>query len=472
MYLEMPDDKLTLPTSIGKYSGPISSEMALKLGRLKSSYTDEFDWTVYDRLYEKFGNNQPRGGVVFRTALKLVNHHSQCSKCHYALEIDTYGRGCIHNCIYCYAKDQLTLRGYWNRPHPMPVDLSEIRKIFNTVFETDAASKWRNILSARVPIRIGSMSDSFMWMDKKYGVTLEFLKILKFYRYPYIIFTRSDLVAEDEYLAVLDKKLASVQFSISGNNEDLTRKMEPGAPTVKRRLLALRKLSEHEIWTTVRLNPLFPTYPDGFFTDQRSLKGRFLGDIPRLDLLNIDNVEEFLISLKESRVPSLLAGFVRLNQTSISQLSKACNIPFREFFKPENYKPRGESHYTDSEIAYYYKIIQSKAERLGIRFSTCYIGNPAHHYSTFQNLWSNKSDCCDAIGNVEAFKTTSQAIPWDERIKHASNKAVAEQTQLLDELIEENTSGFEPSAVTAQFGAIKGLAWNKAKKKSAEQFLE
>ena len=33
------------------------------------------------------------------------------------------------------------------------------------------------------------MSDAFMWMDKKYRVTLELLKILRFYHYPYLIFT-------------------------------------------------------------------------------------------------------------------------------------------------------------------------------------------------------------------------------------------------------------------------------------------
>src|SRR5690606_30276638 len=115
----------------------------------------------------------------------------------------------------------------------------------------------------------GSMSDSFMWLDLRYRVTYEFLKILKHYQYPHIIFTRSDLVAHDEYMAVMDPKLVSIQVSISGDNEALTRKLEPAAPTIKRRLMALEKLNKAGFWTTVRLNPLFPTYPDGYFSDKK-----------------------------------------------------------------------------------------------------------------------------------------------------------------------------------------------------------
>jgi hypothetical protein len=32
-------------------------------------------------------------------------------------------------------------------------------------------------------------------------------------------------------------------------------------------LLALQTLAEHGFWTTVRINPLFPIYPDGYYTD-------------------------------------------------------------------------------------------------------------------------------------------------------------------------------------------------------------
>ena len=217
------------------FDGVLSGEMWNRVKALNSKMPDTFDWTVYDRLHEKFGDEQPRGGVVFKSALRLANSHTSCTQCHYSFEIDTYGRGCVHNCSYCYAKAMLSSHGSWNRPHPFPFDLSDIRKIFHTVFETDKETKWRDVMSKRIPLRIGSMSDSFMKMDKKYGVTKELLKILSFYNYPYVVFTRSDLIAEDAYLKELRKDLCSVQFSISGNNERLTKIIEPGAPSVNAR---------------------------------------------------------------------------------------------------------------------------------------------------------------------------------------------------------------------------------------------
>ncbi len=74
--------KLDLDTPI---IGPIESQMREKLSKLTNSqYPDEFDWSVYDRIASKFPE-APRGGVVFKTNLKIVNHHSTCNKCHYAI---------------------------------------------------------------------------------------------------------------------------------------------------------------------------------------------------------------------------------------------------------------------------------------------------------------------------------------------------------------------------------------------------
>lgn len=404
--------------------GPIENQMRTKLSKLvNTKYPDTFDWSTYDKIAKRYGDNQPRGGVVFKTTFKLVNHHSTCNKCFQAFEIDSYGRGCIHNCIYCYAKDQLTTHGFWNRPMPFPVDLSEVRKILYTVFETDKPSKWRNILSKKIPLRIGSMSDSFMHMDKKYGITKELLKMLNFYEYPHIIFTRSDLVAADEYLALLNRDLVSVQMSMSGDNEVLHKLIEPGAPSVERRLKALKRLAAANIWTTVRINPMFPVRPDGFYTDKDDVTLRFgsLENAPKFEIMS----EEFWDKLEEANVPSVLAGFVRLSMTAINSITRATGIDIKSFFKPENLAGHGDKKYSDKEIAFYYFNQKKEASKRHIRFNTCYIGNGQKDFYQYQSLWDNKKDCCDAVGNVKAFKSTSQEITWDERLKFAPDKATA-----------------------------------------------
>ena len=172
---------------------------AAKLAKL-SKYPCEFDFGIYKRLETRFAARPPRGGVVFQSPFKLVNSHNTCQQCLYAFEVDTYGRGCIHNCVYCYA-----------------------------------------VLKMRVPLRIGSMSDSFMFIDKKYQVTQELLKILNYYDYPYIIFTRSDLISHDEYMQLLRPDLCSIQMSIASIDDAMNRLIEPGAPSAKRRFSSITK---------------------------------------------------------------------------------------------------------------------------------------------------------------------------------------------------------------------------------------
>jgi DNA repair photolyase len=431
MYLEAESNISPLHTSLGgNVVGPHELKMKLDLTKIKSGYVDTFDWGIYDKIAAKFGDEQPRGGVVFKTGLKLVNHHSSCSKCHYAFEIDTYGRGCTHNCNFCYAKEILTRHGYWNQPHPFPVNLAEIKKIFYKVFETSESSKWRNVLEKRVPLRLGSMSDCFMWMDRKYKVTYELLKILDYYQYPYIIFTRSDLVATDEYMRVLNKDLCSIQFSICSGNEKITKIMEPGAPKVEKRLNALKTLAENGFWTTVRINPLFPIYPDGYFTDEQSIINRFgsYSNVPSFDFFDWSLIDQ----LKQAKVPSLLAGFVRLTPFAVRAIQKDTGVDFAKFFKPELYNTRAESKYSEAEVSTYYRHLKAKCDQTNIRFNTCYIGNGINDYYQHQSMWSNKSDCCDARGNVKLIQSSSQEVPWDIRRKHSQALEVAFETERIE----------------------------------------
>lgn len=399
-------------------------EKSVKLAK-GSSYKLDMDLEVYRQLEQRFAK-APRGGTVFRSPFKLVNAHSTCQQCLYAFEVDTYGRGCVHNCVYCYAKAELTVHGYWNNPFPMPVDITELWKVFYTVFETDRKSKWRSILEKRIPIRIGSMSDSFMWMDQKFKVTQEFLKLLKHYKYPYIIFTRSDLIAEDNYIDLLDKNLCSVQMSIASTNDEMNKKIEPGAPSAKRRLVALKKLNEAGFWTTVRINPVFPIYPDGYFT-KPSQQGR--NKIEPFDYFSFDMVDE----IASHKVPSILAGFVRLSSFALNQIEKASGRNLRSFYDKKKFESSRDWHYSNAEIRYYYEKIKEKCDANKVQFTTCYIGNGETHFWKDQDLWSNKSDCCNAKKRIDSFKSDSREIPFSVREKIMGKKGCSPLSNRLHE---------------------------------------
>jgi DNA repair photolyase len=381
-----------------------------------SKYPCTFDYTVYRDLELRYKDRPIFGGVVKRNPFKLVNSHSSCQQCLYAFEVDTYGRGCSHNCTYCYAKAELTVHGMWNNPIPVPIDLNEVRKIFYTVFETNKKSKWRQVMEQKIPLRIGCMSDSFMWMDTKYGVTKEFIKILNFYNYPYTIITRSDLVAREDYMALLRKDLCSVQFSIASTNDQLNKLIEPGAPSAKRRLAALKKLNEAGFWTAVRINPMFPIYPDGYFTNPDF---KWNGDVPKFEYSSFEMVDE----IAAAGVPAIICGFGRFSSFSMNQMEKATGINLRQFFdKTVTNKSARDWHFSDKEIRYYYEEVKKRTIKNAMEFTVCYIGNGENQFWETQDLWSNKKDCCNIKDRVAAFKTDTREVPFADRLKFTNHQ--------------------------------------------------
>ena len=71
-------------------------------------------------------------------------------------------------------------------------------------------------------------------------------------------------------------------------------------------------------------------------------------------------------------------------------------------------------HCSAAKTVYYYTTIKELCTHYGLRFSTCYIGNEASDasFQRYQPLRSSRADCCDAVGNVQAYKTTCASLPW------------------------------------------------------------
>lgn len=397
---------------------PVYDELlqeAAKLDKL-SKYTCKFDYGIYKNLELRYNDRPIHGGIVKSNPFKLVNSHSSCQQCLYAFEFDTYGRGCSHNCTYCYAKAELTVHGYWNNPIPVPIDLNEVRKIFYTVFETSRPTKWRTVMEQKIPLRIGCMSDSFMWMDTKYGVTKEFIKILNFYNYPYTIITRSDLVTRDDYMGELRNDLCSIQFSISSTNDKLNKQIEPGAPSAKRRLVALEKLNKNKFWTAVRINPMFPIYPDGYFTNPNF---KWDGDVPKLEFSSFEMVDE----IADAGVPAIICGFGRFSSFAMNQMEKATGINLRVFFdKTITNKSSRDWHFSEKEIRHYYEEVKMRTVNRAMEFTVCYIGNGEDQFWNTQDLWSNKKDCCNIKDRVASFKTDTREVSFSDRLKFTTHK--------------------------------------------------
>ena len=157
------------------------------------------------------------------------------SKCKYPCRLDVYGCGCSHDCKYCYAKSLLSFRKLWNPQDPSVADLGKIRKQVEKI----ANGKCGEIRA----VRLGGMTDCFQPIETTHKLAYETIRILNEFRVPYLIVTKSDLVASDEYIAILDNDLAHIQITVTTTDDDLSLSYEK-AVVPSRRINAIEKLQE------------------------------------------------------------------------------------------------------------------------------------------------------------------------------------------------------------------------------------
>lgn len=181
--------------------------------------------------------------------MKLLANQADHFLCYYTLVLDSYSKFCDIGCIYCYAQD-------FTEDQSFGIDIEFLEKTFEEVFEKKISNPWTNILTKRIPIRLGFETDPFQVMEKKFKMTKRVLELFKKYDYPHIIFTKSELILEDEYLDLLSPSRSYVQVSISSNNENLAKAVEPRAPSPTSRLNIVKKLSQRNIPVAVRVNLL------------------------------------------------------------------------------------------------------------------------------------------------------------------------------------------------------------------------
>lgn len=168
-------------------------------------------------------------------------------KCRYTTRLDTYGCGCSHDCKYCYAKSLLDFRGLWKPDSPA---VGDIHKISNTVKR----------LPRRV-VRMGGMTDCFQPIEKLYRITYKTIKMLNRYRVPYLIVTKSAMVADPEYLDILDRDLAHIQITVTTLDDKRSLTYEK-ASVPSKRLEAIKILQDKGVDVAIRLSPYMPDFMD------------------------------------------------------------------------------------------------------------------------------------------------------------------------------------------------------------------
>jgi DNA repair photolyase len=171
------------------------------------------------------------------------------SKCKHSTRLDTYGCGCSHDCKYCYAKSLLSFRGLWNPEEPASADVEKIRRKVKRI--------------PKEVIRLGGMTDCFQPIEKTRRVTYETIKALNEQRVPYLIVTKSAMVADPEYVEILDKCLAHVQITVTTTDDARSLTYEK-ASVPSERIRAIETLYDAGVDVQFRLSPYIDTFVDTF----------------------------------------------------------------------------------------------------------------------------------------------------------------------------------------------------------------
>ena len=213
--------------------------------RLASEPVDD-GWDIAEDL-------PPLRTEVALDASRTVLTRNQSPDVPFDRSINPY-RGCEHGCVYCYA-----------RPTHAQLGLSP-----GLDFETRLVAKPEapKLLEAALrkpgykvaPIAIGTNTDPYQPIEKRWRVMRGVLEVLWEHRHPVMITTKGSLVTRDLDIlgAMAAEGLAQVQVSLTTLDGRLCRAMEPRAAAPGRRLEMIRALARAGVPVRVNVAPVIP----------------------------------------------------------------------------------------------------------------------------------------------------------------------------------------------------------------------
>lgn len=161
-------------------------------------------------------------------------------------------RGCQHGCIYCDSR---------SRCYQMDHAFEDIEVKENALPLLEAALR-----SRRRPCMIGTgaMSDPYIPLDNKLGMTRKMLELVEKYGFGVTVQTKSDLILRDiDVLTRINNRTkAVVQMTLTTYDEKLCKLIEPNVAPTSRRVEALGRFRDAGIPTVVWLCPILPFLND------------------------------------------------------------------------------------------------------------------------------------------------------------------------------------------------------------------
>ncbi len=160
--------------------------------------------------------------------------------------------GCSHACRYCYA---VFMRKYARHHRDWPWgSFVEVKENIAQLLQGELRRRRRPRIA-----HLASVCDPYQPVEKSWRLTRQCLMTLKNFGWQVNILTKSPLVLRD--LDILEGwPGVSVGFSVTTDDEQVRRVLEPQAPSILSRVTALRQLKTAGINTWAFIGPMLPMH--------------------------------------------------------------------------------------------------------------------------------------------------------------------------------------------------------------------
>ena len=177
---------------------------------------------------------------------------------------------CPYACIYCFANsfraslytaffDNSKTMGLRHcNPDYYKAELDKMQRFRGmTKDEKYKLNGTNKAFALEIPVRMGIRFEDFLHTEKKKGVSLAMLQYLKEVSYPVMLNTKSDLVGTDPYVRALseNKAKAAVHVTLISSDNEILKKLEPGAPSYEQRLGGIKSLVDAGVRVVARIEP-------------------------------------------------------------------------------------------------------------------------------------------------------------------------------------------------------------------------
>jgi DNA repair photolyase len=200
---------------------------------------------------------RPRTEVTEEHARSVITRNDS-PDIHFHHAMNPY-RGCEHGCTYCFARPS---HSYLNLSPGLDFE-TKLRAKTNLaeVLRADLAKPGYAVS----PINIGSNTDPYQPIEKRWRLTRAALEVLAECHHPCTIVTKNAMVERDlDILAPMAKeRLVQVFISVNSLDNQLAARLEPRASAPHRRIKTIRAVAEAGVPVGVLVAPIIPALNDG-----------------------------------------------------------------------------------------------------------------------------------------------------------------------------------------------------------------